>query len=261
MPGKPVCLSIGGFDPSGGAGVIVDAFTFAAFDCVPTTAVTSITFQNVYKVVGAMHQPADAVRTQIETVLEQYEIAAVKTGMLPTREIIGVVAKAITLHRLTNVVVDPVISASSGYQLIENDALSAMIDHLLPLADLITPNLSEAVQLSGLNIVRADDIAAAAAKLHSLGAKNVLIKGGHLPAGEQVHQYQATDRLFDGADMTAFEGPFIENLSLRGTGCRLASAIACGFAQGGTIPEAVAAAKEFVRQAILTDGIPTLSRR
>src|SRR4051812_6499856 len=102
---KPVCLAIGGFDPSGGAGVIVDTLTFAAFDCLPTAAVTSITFQNASKVVGVSHGSAASVRSQIEAILEQYEIAAVKTGMLPTRDIIDVVADTITTHMLSNVVV------------------------------------------------------------------------------------------------------------------------------------------------------------
>src|SRR5436190_18945979 len=135
---QPVCMTIAGLDPSGGAGIVTDIKTISAFDCCATAAVSSITFQNTTGVFGASHQNAKSVRRQIEPVLEDYEIAAVKTGMLPTREIIAEVARLIRERKLTNIVVDPVVRSTSGFDLIDNEALRALIEELFPLADLIT---------------------------------------------------------------------------------------------------------------------------
>ena len=149
---QPVCMTIAGLDPSGGAGIVADIKTFSAFGCFAAAAVSSVTFQNTTGVFGASHQNAKSVRRQIEPVLEDYEIAAVKTGMLPTREIIAEVARLIRERKLTNIVVDPVVRSTSGFDLIDNEALRALIEELFPLADLITPNIPEAEVLSGRRI-------------------------------------------------------------------------------------------------------------
>src|SRR5258706_224214 len=135
---KPlVCLTIAGLDPSGGAGIIADIKTFSAFGCFAAAAVTSVTFQNTTGVFGVAHQSAESVRRQIDPVLDDYRVAALKIGMLPTREIVETVANFIGENSLTNVVVDPVIRSTSGFDLIDDQALAALIDMLFPRADLI----------------------------------------------------------------------------------------------------------------------------
>ncbi len=246
---QPVCLTIAGLDPSGGAGVIADVRTFAAFGCRAAAAVTSVTFQNATGVFGAEHQTAESVRRQITGVAAEYDIAAVKTGMLPTREIVEVVAELIEEHDLKNVVVDPVIRSTSGFDLIDADALAAMIERLFPLAHLITPNIPEAEAISGIKIASPDDIRHAVRLMQAMAARNVLIKGGHhseVKSGKRT----ADDHLFIGDDMTVFEGEYIDGPNVRGTGCMLSSAIAAGLADGKDMSEAVRAAKQFVTAAI-----------
>src|SRR5215471_12062729 len=143
-------MSMAGCDPSGCAGALADIKTFAAMGCFGTAAVTSLTFQNTVAVYGASHQTAEVLRAQIEPVIEDFEIAAVKVGMTPTRELIEVIAEIIEKKRLPNIVVDPVIRSTSGYDLIDADAIEYLIERLLPLADVITPNMAEAERLTGL---------------------------------------------------------------------------------------------------------------
>src|SRR5438067_7289531 len=140
---SPVCLTIAGLDPTGGAGVIADIQTFSAFGCFATAALTSITFQNSSGVLGTVNQTAKSLRGQVEVVLDEYSIAAVKTGMLPTREIVQETARLVKSKSLANVIVDPVIRATSGHPLVDEDAVTVMIETLFPLADLITPNIPE----------------------------------------------------------------------------------------------------------------------
>ena len=246
----PVCLTIAGLDPSGGAGIVADIKTFSAFGCFATAAVTSVTFQNTTGVFGAEHQTADSVRRQAKPVLEDYQVAAIKTGMLPTREIIEEVARLIHENKLKNVVVDPVVRSTSGFNLIDDNALSALIENLFPVADLITPNIPEAERISRVTITSDDDIAKAASVMLSMGAMNVLIKGGHLASTEDVRK--ATDYLFMGRDLMAFESDFIETTATHGTGCTLAAAIAANLALGKDLTDAVRIAKDFVTEAIRT---------
>ncbi len=245
----PVCLTIAGLDPSGGAGIIADIRSFSAFGCFAAVAVTSVTFQNTTGVFGAVHQTVDSVRRQIETVIDDYEIAAVKTGMLPTCEIVEAVAELIEKHSLKNVVVDPVIRSTSGFKLIEVVALQAIIERLFPLASLITPNIPEVEKISGIAIETSDDIREAAVMMRSMGAKNVLIKGGHF---EEVKsgKRMAKDYLFLGKDLHILEAKFIDGAAVRGTGCMLSSAIAANLANGKDMIEAVRAAKNFITEAI-----------
>ncbi len=181
---KQICLTIAGLDPSGGAGIIADIKTFSAFGCFAAAAITSVTFQNTTGVFGSVHQTAESVRRQIEPVLEDYEIAAVKTGMLPTLEIIEVVARIITERDLKNVVVDPVVRSTSGFDLIDDAALTALVEKLFPLAGLVTPNIPEAERVARIKIDSSETIEKAAAIMRSMGARNVLIKGGHLLSAE-----------------------------------------------------------------------------
>jgi len=251
----PVCLTIAGLDPSGGAGIIADIKTFSAFGCFAAAAVSSVTFQNTQGVFGAVHQTADSVRQQAEPVLDDYDIAAVKTGMLPTREIIKEVARLIKASGLKNVVVDPVVRSTSGFDLIDDEALAAVIENLFPLAAVITPNIPEAERISMMTINSEADIERSARVMQSLGAKNVLIKGGHFSEkrrGDEEKGRQAVDRLFCGDALRVFESEYIDTAATHGTGCTLAAAITANLALGKDLIEAVQISKIFVNEAIRT---------
>ena len=175
----PVCMTIAGLDPSGGAGVIADIRAFAAFGCFGVAAITSLTFQNTLGVFGAEHQSAECVRRQAQPVIDDLNVDALKTGMLPTIEIIKETARLIKSNNLKNIVVDPVVRSTSGFDLIDDAALTALIDTLFPIADLVTPNIPEAERITGLAINNVEDIFDVAAEIRAMGARNVLIKGGH----------------------------------------------------------------------------------
>ncbi|MFN0138500.1 MAG: bifunctional hydroxymethylpyrimidine kinase/phosphomethylpyrimidine kinase [Pyrinomonadaceae bacterium] len=250
---QPICLTIAGLDPSGGAGIVADIKTFSRFGCFAAAALTSVTFQNTQAVFGSVHQSAESVRRQVEAVLDDYDVAAIKTGMLPTREIIETVAELIRERQLKNIVVDPVVRSTSGFDLIDDAALTALIERLFPLADIVTPNLPEAERIAKMTITNGDQIAKAAAVMRSYGARNVLIKGGHFDEkakryGERV----ATDFLFVGEILTTFEAEFIETTATHGTGCALAAAVAANLATGKDIRRCVKLAKDFVTEAIRT---------
>ncbi len=249
-----VALSIAGFDPSGGAGVLADIKTFSAMGCFGTAAISSITFQNTVAVYGASHQTAAVLRSQIEPIINDFTIAAVKTGMLPSGETIEVAAEAIERHSLPNVVVDPVIRSTSGYDLIDENAIKFLTERLLPLADVITPNMAEAERLTGFEVRDLEGMRKAARQIHEMCCRRpvrssarraVLVKGGHL-SGE------ATDILDDGVEVRIFRAPRILTRNTHGTGCTLSSAIAALLAKGVSIPEAVEGAKRYLEKALLT---------
>lgn len=246
-----ICLTIAGLDPSGGAGIIADIKTFTAFGCFATSAITSITFQNTTGVFGAIHQNAESVRGQIEPILQDFTISALKTGMLPTREIIGEVARLVRENDLQNFVVDPVVRSTSGFDLIDNQALQILIENLFPLAEIVTPNLPEAERITKMKIENEQDIEKAARIMQSMGAKNVLIKGGHFGKAEGGRR-KAEDFLFEGQKRRTFEAEFIETNATHGTGCTLAAAIAANLALEKSLIEAVEIAKKFVTKAICT---------
>lgn len=241
-----VCLSIAGLDPSGGAGTIADIKTFSAFGCFATAAIVSLTFQNTTGVFGAAHQSAETLRGQAEPVFKDLDVAAVKTGMLPTAEIIEETARLINEFKPAHFVVDPVVRSTSGFDLIDDAALQSLIKQLFPLSDVITPNIPEAERISGMSIKGEEDVLEAGARMQEMGAKNVLIKGGHLDA------LKAKDFLFMGAYLRTFEAEFIDTTATHGTGCTLAAAIAANLALGKSLPEAVQVAKDFVTEAICT---------
>ncbi len=252
---QPICLTVAGLDPSGGAGIVADIKTFSRFGCFAAVAVTSVTFQNTQGVFGAVHQTAESVRRQIEAVLDDYEIATLKTGMLPTREIIETVAALIEERQLKNIVVDPVVRSTSGFDLIDDAALTALIEKLFLLADIVTPNLPEAERIARFEIRSDEDIVKAAAVMQSMGARNVLIKGGHNVNAESRMRNadsKAIDYLFVGDRREIFEAEFIDTTATHGTGCTLAAAIAANLALGNDIVQSLKIAKEFVTEAIRT---------
>lgn len=254
---QKVCLTIAGLDPSGGAGIIADIKTFTAFGCFATAAIVSLTFQNTQGVFGAENQTAETVKKQILPILDDFEIAALKTGMLPTGEIIEETARIIAENNLQNFVVDPVVRSTSGFDLIDDKALKVLIEKLFPLSIAITPNIPEAERIAEMKIETEADIEKAARRMQSLGAKNVLIKGGHLPIadlgfGISDFARSAKDFLFVSEDLHVFEDEFIETNATHGTGCTLAAAIAANLALGNDLIEAVAISKRFVTAAIRT---------
>jgi hydroxymethylpyrimidine kinase/phosphomethylpyrimidine kinase len=254
----PVCLTIAGLDPSGGAGIIADIKTFSRFGCFATAAISSLTFQNTTGVFGAVHQTAASIRGQIQPVIDDFDVAAIKTGMLPTAETIQAVAALVRRNQLRNLVVDPVVRSTSGFDLIDESALKSLIETLFPLATLVTPNLPEAERITGIAILSEEDIEPAARLMQSMGVQNVLIKGGHALGKQEVKQQsepkvrKAKDFLFVGDDVHVFEADLIETTSTHGTGCTLSAAIAANLALGKDLIESVRVSKEFVIEAIRT---------
>src|SRR5260370_943955 len=182
----PVVLSVAGFDPSGGAGIIADIKTLVNFGGRPVAAITSLTFQNSNGVFGAVHENAKSLCAQILPMVEEFRIAAFKTGMLPTPGIVLEVARLIRERNLPAPVIDPVLRSTSGYELMEADAIDVLIDELMPLARLITPNIPDAEKLTDLRIEDEAGMLVAACKLREMGARAVLIKGGHLEQRSEV---------------------------------------------------------------------------
>jgi len=243
-------LSVAGYDPSGGAGVIADIKTFAAWGCYGVAAISSLTYQNTVEVCGASHQEPEVLLSQLRPLVDDFSIAALKTGMLPTPETITVTAEAIVEFGLPHLVVDPVVRSTSGFDLIDDRALRELIRTLLPLAEIITPNLAEAERLTGLRVSDFAGMREASLRIFDLcqsGRKGpppaILIKGGHLTS-------TATDLLFDGHHFHPFEGVRIETRNTHGTGCTLSAAIAARHGQGATLVEAVGDAKSYVTRSI-----------
>ena len=247
---RPVVLTIAGLDPSGGAGIVADIRTIAAFGCFPAAALTSITFQNTTGVFGVENQTAATLRGQVEPIVKDLEVAGAKTGMLPTAEIVAEVARLFRVEHLPAPVVDPVIVATSGDVLIDDEAIRILKEQLFPLARVVTPNVPEAERLSGIKIETGEDMLRAARAIQSLGARAVLVKGGH-----RFRQVAGTgvvlDLLLREDGRTAeFLSDYIDVGEVHGSGCTLSAAIAAGLGKGMTLEEAVGAAKNYVTDAI-----------
>ena len=238
----PRILSIAGSDSGGGAGIQADLKTFSALGCYGMTAITALTAQNTCGVRSIHGVPPDILRDQIDAVIEDIGVHAVKIGMLHAPEIVRTVAGALDRHDLRNVVFDPVMVATSGAVLIDQEAIDVLVRELFPRATVITPNLDEAGLLAGRALKNDEDMLAAARALGSMGARAVLIKGGHLP-GEEV-----VDLLVDSSGTPHWmRAPRILSPNTHGTGCTLSSAIAAYLALGSTLVEAVASARVYIR--------------
>ncbi|HSD16318.1 MAG TPA: bifunctional hydroxymethylpyrimidine kinase/phosphomethylpyrimidine kinase [Thermomonas sp.] len=237
-------LTIAGSDSGGGAGIQADLKTFAAHGVHGLSALAALTAQHT-RGVTAVHVPdIGFLRAQLDACFDDFDIGAVKIGMLATTDVIGCVADALERHRPPFVVLDPVMVATSGARLLQDDALHALRTRLLPLASIVTPNIPEAELLTGRSIANADDAAAAIAALRAMGAAAVLLKGGHLDEGDAV-----VDRYDDGTVDAAF---IHDRLALEGhgTGCTLASAIAANLCLGMPMPAAVEAATDYIERAL-----------
>ncbi|AVQ80169.1 bifunctional hydroxymethylpyrimidine kinase/phosphomethylpyrimidine kinase [Variovorax sp. PMC12] len=234
-------LSIAGSDSGGGAGIQADLKTFAALGCYGMTAITALTAQNTLGVSGIHGVPPEFLKAQIQAVVEDIGVDAVKLGMLHAPEIVEVVAWAIDRYQLKNVVLDPVMVATSGDRLIASETVQVLVRELFPRALVVTPNLDEAALLIGHPIDGIDALDGAADELLALGAKGVLLKGGHLPGNDVVDVL-----LQSGGERRRLASKRIDSPNLHGTGCTLSSAIAAHLALGAALPEAVERARAYI---------------
>lgn len=252
-PTPPVALTIAGSDPSGGAGIQADLKTFTALGVYGATVITALTAQNTRGVTGVHKVPADFIAAQFDAVTSDLNVAAVKTGMLADVETVMAVAQRLKRSgvgnkRLANLVVDPVMVATSGDRLIDGNAIAAVRAMLIPLADLITPNLPEAAALLETDIATSDAAMIAQARLLlQLGCRAVLLKGGHGTGSDAIDYLVTVD------SEHRFSSPRVATRNTHGTGCTLAAAIAAGLAKSLTLHDAVQQAKAFV-WAALTSG-------
>lgn len=245
MSAIPNVLSIAGSDPSGGAGVQADLKTFAALGCYGMAVVTALTAQNTVGVSAVHVPPADFLKAQIDAIFEDVRVDAVKIGMLGTGEIVSLVADRLAHYGARDIVLDPVLVATSGDSLGAPDVVEALLTKLLPLAAVVTPNIPEAARLVGRAVApEPDDMARAGAELVARGARAVLVKGGHGACAEAV------DMLVTRKGAARFSAPRIATRNTHGTGCTLSSAIAAGLARGASLPEAVEAAKVWLTGAL-----------
>lgn len=238
-------LSIAGSDPSGGAGIQADLKTFSALGVYGMAVATALTAQNTRGVTGIHIVPPDFVAEQIRTVFADISVSAVKIGMIADAAIAGAVAEVLARHVDVPVVLDPVMIAKGGASLLTDDAVTVLRTRLLPLATVVTPNLPEAAALLGEPEARdREEMAGQARRLVGLGAKAVLVKGGHLSGND------SPDVLASAAGLTWFEAPRVATRNTHGTGCTLSSATAAELAKGASPEEAVAVAKTYVAGAI-----------
>ncbi|MEP6601999.1 MAG: bifunctional hydroxymethylpyrimidine kinase/phosphomethylpyrimidine kinase [Nitrospirota bacterium] len=237
-------LTIAGSDSGGGAGIQADIKAMSANGVFAMSAITTVTAQNTEEVTDVFELPLSIIAAQIDAVFDDFDVSAVKTGMLSSAEIVKVVAKLLKPQNVTNLVVDPVMIAKSGHRLLKPDAVEALMHELIPLALVVTPNIHEAQQLSGIEIKTLNDARRAAKIIHRLGCRHVLIKGGHLL------EDRATDLLYDGRFFELFKSEFIDTPHTHGTGCTFASAIAAHLALGKPLTQAVTAAKAYLTEAI-----------
>ena len=241
-----VALTIAGSDSGGGAGIQADLKTFAAHGVHGTSAVTAVTAQNSVHVLEAFALDPRLVVAQIEAVTSDMRVAAAKTGMLANRGIVEAVAEAVARLRIPHLVVDPVMVAKGGDSLLDAGAVRAYVGALFPLATVVTPNLPEAEALLGRRVTTLDQMPDAARELQAMGPRAVLVKGGHLEAGEGT----ATDVFFDGREVFLLAVPRLPTANTHGTGCTLSAAIAARLARGEALADAVRGAKAFVTEAI-----------
>ncbi len=237
-------LTIAGSDSGGGAGIQADIKAMSANGVFAMSVITAITAQNTEEVTDVFELPPATIAAQIDAVFDDFDVAAVKTGMLSSAAVVDVVATMLKLQNVANLVVDPVMISKSGQPLLKPDAIDTLKTRLFPLALLVTPNVHEAQQLSGIEIKSLSDARRAAKVIHGFGCKQVLIKGGHLLAE------RATDLLYDGRFFNVFKGEFIETPHTHGTGCTFASAIAAHLAQGKSVVDSIQTAKAYLTEAI-----------
>lgn len=236
-------LTIAGSDSSGGAGIQADLKTFAAHGVYGMSVITAVTAQNTQGVLAVQDIDPEVIAQQIDAVFTDIPVHAVKIGMVSQIETIKVIAAKLRQYAATNIVVDPLMVSKSGYHLLNFAAQKALITELLPLAEVVTPNLPEAAVITGSAISTVTEMVEAARKIYRLGPKNVLIKGGHLAD-------DATDLLYNGHEVTYLPAGRIAAKNTHGTGCTLSSAIAANLGRGQALSDAVTKAKAYITVAI-----------
>ncbi len=243
-PNAPVAviLSIAGYDPSGGAGIAADLKTFAAHNCYGVAAITALTIQNTQGITGLHPVGAPTLKASIESLLADGHVKAIKVGMLANRAIAEVVREVLTAESAVPSVLDPVFRSASGKDLIDAAGLDYLRSHLLKAAYVVTPNLDEASALTEMKVDNVETMKAAAKKLVEMGAKAVVVTGGHLD--------KAADVFYDGTEMETFVGERVKPDNTHGTGCTFSSAIAANLALGRQLKDAVVLAKAYVAEAI-----------
>lgn len=245
IPVKVLC--IGGSDSGGGAGIQADLKAVGACGGYGVTVITALTAQNTRGVQDIFAVPQRFIRAQLDAVLSDIGVDAVKTGMLLTPGAVHAVVRSVEQYRLHNVVVDPVMIAKGGRSMLQEKALQVLIEKLLPLTRVLTPNIPEAESLTQMKIRSVAAMKKAAAVICDLGAKNTVIKGGHLPGSRKSG---SIDVLYDGKQFYEFSSDWIETKNTHGTGCTYASVLAARLAQGKSVADAVAQAKIWVAKAI-----------
>ena len=239
----PKAMTIAGSDSGGGAGVQADLKTFAALGVYGASTLTAITAQNTVAVTAVHDIPTDVITAQIDAVLTDIGADAVKTGMLSSSDIIECVCEALEVHGVQRLVVDPVMIAKSGDALLREDAIGSLRTRLLPLAMVVTPNIPEAEALTETTLVSDAAVRRAAEAIVGMGARSVVVKGGH-------REGPATDLFYDGKEFKEFTAPRFDTVNTHGTGCTFASAVAAGLARGMVVTDAVALAKDYVTEGI-----------
>ena len=242
----PAVLSIAGFDPSSGAGVTADIKTIAAHGCYGVSCITALTVQSTAGVRRVEAVSPSLVAETLEDLNADIEVAAVRIGMLGSGKVARVVADFLEKAKLTNIVLDPVIKSSSGADLIDASGTRVLIERLLPLATVLTPNVDEASALTGIAVTNLDQMRLAAAKLHEMGVSSVVVTGGHLEKAIDLLSFTSSK----GIQQEVFKSDRQQSNSTHGTGCAFATAICCHLARGRGLPEAVLLAKAYVSAAI-----------
>lgn len=236
-------LTIAGSDSSGGAGIQADLKTFSALGVFGMSTITAITAQNTCGVMAIREIDREMIRAQMDAVYSDITVDAVKIGMLSSSDIIEEVAAGLTRYQARNVVLDTVMISKSGSHLLKEEAVDTLIHRLIPLADVVTPNLYEAAALVGFEVKDAKTMRKAAAVICEMGAKHVVVKGGHLEG-------EACDLFYDGKEIESFPNARIDTVHTHGTGCTFSSAIAAGLAKGHGMRESIAEAKCYITMAI-----------
>jgi hydroxymethylpyrimidine/phosphomethylpyrimidine kinase len=242
----PVVLTIAGFDPSSGAGITADIKTIAAHDCFGVCCITALTVQSTQGVRRTEAVDAKIITETLQELVSDLPIAAVHIGMLGNAETVAVVADFLTRTRLPHVVLDPILKSSSGADLLDAAGTRALIERMLPLVELITPNLDEAGALTGMPVTNLDQMRQAARSLHSMGAANVVVTAGHLEKAIDLLSFTTVR----GIEQEVFKADRQPSNSTHGTGCAFSTALACHLAHGRGLPEAVLLSKVFVSAAI-----------
>jgi hydroxymethylpyrimidine/phosphomethylpyrimidine kinase len=242
----PRVLTIAGSDSGGGAGIQADLKTITVLGGFGMSVVTALTAQNTLGVHGIHDVPPAFIEAQFDAVATDIGVDAAKTGMLATSDVIRLVARKVRQYAIEKLVVDPVMIAKGGTPLIRDEAKSTLLEELIPLAYIVTPNIPEAEILAGMGIDSPADMEEAARRIHGAGARHVVVKGGHLDRGLD----EATDILYDGREIHRLASPWIATRDTHGTGCTFSAAIATGLARGMDVKAAVAAAKRFITEAI-----------